>query len=63
MSVSRALEPFLALPAALRQHGFAVSPDQTVGFLAAVNLLGPRSLDDIYRAARAVLNRLEKASV
>ncbi|MEO0387841.1 MAG: VWA domain-containing protein [Pseudomonadota bacterium] len=55
MSVSRALEPFLALPAALRQHGFAVSPDQTVGFLAAVNLLGPRSLDDIYRAARAVL--------
>ena len=38
----------------LRAHGFAASTDQTMSFLAAVLALGPRDIDDIRRAARAV---------
>ena len=49
-----ALAPFLAFPPALRGAGFAAAPDQTAAFLAAVGLLGPRSMADIRRAARAV---------
>lgn len=50
-----ALAPFLAFPALLRANGFAVASDQTMAFLAAVGLLGPRGLADIHRAARATL--------
>ncbi len=38
----------------LRGAGFAASTDQAISFLAATRALGPRSLDDIRRAARAV---------
>ncbi|MEL7275607.1 MAG: VWA domain-containing protein [Pseudomonadota bacterium] len=54
MSLPRALDPFLKLPAALRDFGFAIAPDQTMGFVEAVGLLGPRSVDDIRRAAGAL---------
>jgi uncharacterized protein len=47
--------PFLAFPALLRAHGFAIAPEQTTAFMAATTLLGPRSIDDIRRAARATL--------
>jgi uncharacterized protein with von Willebrand factor type A (vWA) domain len=47
--------PFLAFPALLRAHGFAVAPEQTTTFMAATTLLGPRSIDDLRRAARATL--------
>lgn len=50
----RALAPFLAFPGALREAGFAAAPEQTEGFIAAVGLLGPRSLRDIRLAAHAV---------
>jgi hypothetical protein len=50
----RALDPFLAFPAALRAAGHPAAPDQTESFLAAVGLLGPRRMDDIRRAAHAV---------
>jgi uncharacterized protein len=50
----RALAPFFALPPALRAAGFAAGPDRTADFIAAVGLLGPRSLGDIRRAAHAV---------
>ncbi len=50
----RALGPFLAFPAALRGAGFAAATDATESFLAAVGLLGPKSLADIRRAAHAV---------
>lgn len=50
----RALAPFLAFPPALRAAGFAAAPEQTAAFLAAVGLLGPRSIHDIRRAARAI---------
>lgn len=54
MIAPRALQPFLALPQALRGAGFAVSPDQTADFIAAVGLLGPRDMTDIWRAGRAL---------
>ena len=42
-------------PPFLRGFGFATSPDQTVTFLQAVELLGPRGIDDVHRAAVATL--------
>lgn len=50
----RALRPMLGLACVLRRHGFAVAPDQTIGFIAAVGALGPRGIEDIRRAARAL---------
>jgi hypothetical protein len=52
----RALAPFIALPQALRRAGMPVSPDQTAGFIAAVGLLGPRDMTDIWRAGRALFS-------
>lgn len=46
---------FLAFTAMLRRAGFAVAPEQTMAWLAAIELLGPTALDDIRRAARATL--------
>jgi len=54
MMLPRALAPFLAFPQALREAGFAASPEQTEGFIAAVGLLGPRALGDVRRAAHAL---------
>ncbi|MYF88162.1 MAG: VWA domain-containing protein [Boseongicola sp. SB0676_bin_33] len=51
----RAAEPFVRFSAVLRAHGFTVAPDQTIGFLQANALLGPRSVEDIRRAGVAVL--------
>jgi hypothetical protein len=55
MSLPRALQPFVEFPALLRANGFAVSPDQTMAFIEAVGLLGPRDMADVYRAATATL--------
>ncbi|HZH45180.1 MAG TPA: VWA domain-containing protein [Roseococcus sp.] len=52
--IPRALAPFLAFPPALRETGFAAAPEQAASFLAAVGLLGPRSMQDVRRAAHAV---------
>ena len=40
----------------LRGFGFTTSPEQTIAFLEAVELLGPRSIDDVRRAAVATLS-------
>jgi uncharacterized protein len=53
MSLPRPLKPFVEFPALLRSNGFAVSPDQTITFIEAVGLLGPRDMADVYRAATA----------
>lgn len=55
LSLPRAAAPFVGFPAILRAHGFGVSPDQTIGFLEAVTLLGPRHINDIRRAGVAML--------
>lgn len=52
----RAAAPFVEFPTILRAHGFAVAPDQTVGFLQAIELLGPQDIRDVYRAGIAMLS-------
>lgn len=46
---------FVAFPTLLRGHGFSVAPEQTTSFLMAIELLGPRSLAHIRKAAVATL--------
>ena len=46
---------FVAFAGLLRRAGFAVAPEQTMAWLAAIELLGPTSIEDIRRAARATL--------
>lgn len=43
-------------PPYLRSFGFTTSPEQTVAFLEAVELLGPRGIDEVRRAAVATLS-------
>lgn len=50
-----AVRPFLAFGRLLRENGFAVAPEQTIAFLEAVGLLGPRHMTDVRRAAIATL--------
>ncbi|MEO1089798.1 MAG: VWA domain-containing protein [Pseudomonadota bacterium] len=54
MTLPPALTPFLTFPQALRTASFAAAPEQSQAFVAAVGLLGPRSLRDVRLAARAV---------
>lgn len=54
MSMPRVLQPLLTLAQELRVAGFAVAPDQTIGLIEAVGLLGPRDVNDIRRAALAL---------
>jgi uncharacterized protein with von Willebrand factor type A (vWA) domain len=51
----RAARPFLAFAALLRSNGFMVAPEQTMAFLAAIDLLGPSGITDVRRAAHATL--------
>lgn len=51
-----AARPFVEFPAILRAHGFAVAPDQTIGFIQAIGLLGPNDMSDIYQAGLAMLS-------
>ncbi len=51
----QAVRPFIEFSVLLRAHGFAIAPEQTMGFIEAVGLLGPDDMDDIYRASRAML--------
>jgi uncharacterized protein with von Willebrand factor type A (vWA) domain len=51
----RAARIFVTFVALLRANGFAVAPEQTTAFLAAIELLGPRSLEHIRRAGLATL--------
>jgi uncharacterized protein len=50
-----AARTFVSFVALVRANSFAVAPEQTTAFLAAIELLGPRDLNDIKRAARATL--------
>lgn len=54
MILPRPVRPFADFATVLRRHGFTISPDQTIGFIQAVGLLGPRDMGDIFRAARAM---------
>jgi uncharacterized protein len=52
---ARPLAHFLGFAARLRRAGFPVAPEQTMAWLAAIELLGPRGIGDIRRAAHATL--------
>lgn len=54
-SLPRAATPMLGFGRLLRRYGFAVAPEQVSGFMQAVTLLGPRSMNDIREAALATL--------
>ena len=51
----RAVTPFTDFARQLRNYGFPVVTEQTIAFLRAIALLGPRSTRDLYWAARATL--------
>jgi hypothetical protein len=51
----RAARVFISFAALLRANGFAVGPEQSIAFLAAIGLLGPRSLESIRQAGLATL--------
>ena len=53
--IPRAAYIFISFAALLRANGFAVAPEQTTAFLAAIELLGPRSLEHIRKAGLATL--------
>lgn len=55
VQVPGAVRPLIAFPALLRSHGFLVAPEQTVSFLEAVDLLGPRTIEHVRKAAVATL--------
>jgi uncharacterized protein with von Willebrand factor type A (vWA) domain len=55
LPVPRAAQAFISFVALLRANGFAVAPEQTTAFLAAIELLGPRSLEHIRQAGLATL--------
>ena len=55
METTGPLARFLDFTALLRGAGFAVAPEQTMAWLAAIELLGPFEVGDIRRAARATL--------
>lgn len=55
LPLPRPVEPFLIFTALLRANGFAVAQEQTTSLLSAIELLGPRSIEDIRRAAFATL--------
>ncbi len=48
-----AIRPFVAFATRLRENGIPVAPEQTESFVAAVGLLGPRSMAQLRMAAIA----------
>jgi uncharacterized protein len=51
----RAARAFVSFVALLRANGFAIAPEQTTAFLAAIELLGPRRVEDVRQAGLATL--------
>jgi uncharacterized protein with von Willebrand factor type A (vWA) domain len=50
-----AARPFVGFCRLIREHGFPATSEQTIAFLNAITLLGPRAIGDVYWAARATL--------
>jgi uncharacterized protein with von Willebrand factor type A (vWA) domain len=55
MDMTGPIAHFLAFTALLRGVGFAVAPEQSMTWLAAIELLGPEEIGDLRRAAHATL--------
>ncbi len=54
MKVPIAVQSFISFATLLRNNNFVVSSDQTIGFLKAIQLLGPRGIEEIRLAAIAL---------
>lgn len=54
MTLPQPIQPMLMFAQTLRGAGFAVAPDQTIGFIEAVGLLGPGDILDIHKAGLAL---------
>jgi uncharacterized protein len=55
LQLPHAARVFVSFVALMRINGFAVAPEQTTAYLAAIELLGPRSMDAIRLAGLATL--------
>ena len=55
MTLPAAARHLVAFAPILRANGFAVAPDQTMAFVEAVGLLGPRGIADIRKASMATM--------
>jgi len=55
LQLPRAAGVFVSFVALLRLNGFAIAPEQTTAYLAAIELLGPRSMESIRQAGLATL--------
>ena len=55
MTLPRTARHLIGFGPHLRQHGFAVATDQLIDFLRGIACLGPESIDDVRRAAIALL--------
>ncbi|MBV8426666.1 MAG: VWA domain-containing protein, partial [Hyphomicrobiales bacterium] len=55
MDATGTIAHFLGFTALLRRAGFAVAPEQSMAWLAAIELLGPQGMNDMRRAAHATL--------
>jgi uncharacterized protein with von Willebrand factor type A (vWA) domain len=55
LQLPRAARVFISFVALLRANGFSVAPEQTTAFLAAIELLGPHSIEHIRQAGIATL--------
>jgi uncharacterized protein with von Willebrand factor type A (vWA) domain len=55
VKVPGAVRPLIGFPVLLREHGFMIAPEQIVSFLQAVELLGPRTIEHVRKAAVATL--------
>lgn len=51
----RPVAPFVEFAQILRRHGFAIAPEQSMSFIEAVGVLGPRNITDIRNAGLAIL--------
>lgn len=54
MTLPQPIAPMVDFAQALRGSGFAIAPDQTVGFIEAVGLLGPGDILDLHAAGLAL---------
>ena len=56
MSLPQPIAPMVDFAQSLRGAGFAIAPDQTVGFIEAVGLLGPGDILDLHKAGLALFS-------
>ncbi|MGI9401337.1 MAG: vWA domain-containing protein [Rhizobiaceae bacterium] len=54
-TLPRPVEAFVQFAQLLRTRGFAIAPEQSMSFVEAIGVLGPRNIEDIRHAGLAIL--------